>query len=152
MADIDKTVNVGYLFSEPEQLESGHSIGVDLTSDDTHQKVVYFSAPPAYLGNKLVAYGGALNYTIFYTTGLFGTLLSTMLSYRSLCQPRAVRFQIMDWLVTSQTNDRIDSDRSEHYTFCFGLHAVIQRWCQSLSLLVNVWGPQQQMLKALAVN
>ena len=83
VADIDKTVNVDYLVSEPEQLDSGHSIGVDLTSDDTHQKIVYFSAPPAYLGNKLTAYGGALNYTIFYTTGLFGTLRSALLSCRS---------------------------------------------------------------------
>lgn len=74
VADIEKTVNIENLVTEPEQLDSGHSIGVDLTSDDTHQKVVYFSASPAYLGNKLVAYGGALNYTIFYTTGLFGTV------------------------------------------------------------------------------
>ena len=94
VADIDKTVNVVYLFSEPEDLDSGHSIGVDLTSDDTYQKVVYFSAPPAYLGNKLVAYGGALNYTIFYTTGLFGTLCSALLSYRS-CMP-AKRCQVSD--------------------------------------------------------
>jgi len=83
VADIDKTVNIDYLVSDPEQLDSGHSIGVDLTSDDTHRKVVYFSAPPAYLGNKLAAYGGALNYTIFYTTGLFGTLRSALLSCRS---------------------------------------------------------------------
>jgi len=83
VADVDKTVNIGYLDSEPEQLDVGHSIGVDLTSDDTYQKVVYFSAPPPYLGNRLVAYGGALNYTIFYTTGLFGTLCSAVLSYRS---------------------------------------------------------------------
>jgi hypothetical protein len=83
VADIDKTVNIDYLDSKPEQLDSGHGVGVDLISDDTHQKVVYFSAPPVYLGNKLVAYGGALNYTIFYTTGLFGTLRSAVLSYRS---------------------------------------------------------------------
>ncbi|PNF21652.1 hypothetical protein B7P43_G11263, partial [Cryptotermes secundus] len=76
VADVEKTVNIENLITEPEQLDSGHSIGVDLTSDDTHQKVVYFSASPAYLGNKLVAYGGALNYTIFYTTGLFGGALS----------------------------------------------------------------------------
>jgi hypothetical protein len=94
VADIDKTVNVGYLEDEPEQLDPGHSIGVDLTSDDTHQKVVYFSAPPAYLGNKLAAYGGALNYTIFYTTGLFGTLRSAPLSCRS--HMPAERCQVSD--------------------------------------------------------
>jgi hypothetical protein len=76
-------VNIDNLAVEPEHLDSGQSIGVDLTSDDTHQKVVYFSAPPAYLGNKLVAYGGALNYTIFYTTGLFGTVHPSFLSFRS---------------------------------------------------------------------
>jgi hypothetical protein len=84
VADIDKTVNVDNLGTEPEHLDSGHSIGVDLTSDDTHQKVVYFSAPQAYLGNKLVAYGGAFNYTIFYTTGLFGTVCLYILSRRSI--------------------------------------------------------------------
>jgi hypothetical protein len=84
VADIDKAVNIDDLGTEPEQLDSGHSIGVDLTSDDTHQKVVYFSAPPAYLGNRLVAYGGALNYTIFYTTGLFGTVCLYILSPRSI--------------------------------------------------------------------
>ena len=94
MADIDKTVNIGYLFNDPMQLDPGQSIGVDLTSDDTHQKVVYFSAPPAYLGNKLVAYGGALNYTIFYTTGLFGTLRSALLSCRSYMP--AERCQVSD--------------------------------------------------------
>ena len=94
VADIDKTVNVIYLVSEPEQVDSGHSIGVDLTSDDTHQKVVYFSAPPAYLGNKLSAYGGALNYTIFYTTGLFGTLRFAVLSHRS--HVPAERCQVSD--------------------------------------------------------
>jgi len=94
VADIDKTVNIGYLFNEPEQGHSGHSIGVDLMSDDTHQKVVYFSAPPAYLGNKLVAYGGVLNYTIFYTTGPFGTLRSALLSCRSYMPAR--RCQISD--------------------------------------------------------
>jgi hypothetical protein len=83
VADIDKTVNIGNLAVEPEHLDSGQSIGVDLTSDDTHQKVVYFSAPPAYLGNKLVAYGGSLNYTIFYTTGLFGTVYPSVLSFKS---------------------------------------------------------------------
>jgi hypothetical protein len=82
-ADIDKTVNIDNLPIGPVYLDSGLSIGVDLMSDDTHQKVVYFSAPPAYLGNKLVAYGGALNYTIFYTTGLFGTVHSSIHSFRS---------------------------------------------------------------------
>jgi laminin alpha 3/5 len=81
VAEVDKTVNIDYLDSEPERLGSGHSIGVDLISDDTHQKVVYFSAPPTYLDNKLVAYGGALNYSIFYTTGPFGKIAFCPLSY-----------------------------------------------------------------------
>jgi hypothetical protein len=87
VADIEKAVNIDNLATDPEQLESGHSIGVDLTSDDTHQKVVYFSAPPAYLGNKLVAYGGALSYTIFYTTGLFGTVCLYILNRMSFPLP-----------------------------------------------------------------
>jgi hypothetical protein len=102
VADIDKTVNIDYLVSEPEQLDSGHSIGVDLTDDDTHQKVVYFSAPQAFLGNKLSAYGGALNYTIFYTTGLFGTLNSALQSYRPYMLPKrcqSLRLQIGSYLL-----------------------------------------------------
>ena len=70
--EVEKTVKVEYLKMEPEVLDSGRGIGVDLTTEETNNKVVYFSAPPVYLGNKLSAYGGFLNYTIFYTTGLFG--------------------------------------------------------------------------------
>ncbi|KAJ9580421.1 hypothetical protein L9F63_024397, partial [Diploptera punctata] len=69
---VDKTVSIEDLETEPEILDSGRSIGVDISIEETQDKVVYFSAPPVYLGNKLTAYGGALNYTIFYTIGLGG--------------------------------------------------------------------------------
>ena len=75
VAEFDKTVNIEDLDAEIEVLDSGRSIGVDLSTDKTQDKVVYFSAPPVYLGNKLTAYGGTLNYTIFYTTLLFGKII-----------------------------------------------------------------------------
>ncbi|XP_063239907.1 laminin subunit alpha [Bacillus rossius redtenbacheri] len=58
------------LASAPDALASG--IGVDLTADDALGKVVYLSAPAAYLGNRLTSYGGQLNYSVYYTTGLYG--------------------------------------------------------------------------------
>lgn len=44
----------------------------DLTDKDAFDKVTFFKAPRNYYGNMLTAYGGNLNYTLFYTTGLFG--------------------------------------------------------------------------------
>lgn len=49
-----------------------HTLGAELTSESVKGKVVYFSAPDAYLGKKLTTYGGYLNYTVFYTIGLSG--------------------------------------------------------------------------------
>ena len=105
VADVDKTVNIEYLVIEPEQLDLGHSVGVDLTTDDTEKKIVYFSVPPAYLGNKLTAYGGALSYSIFYTTGLFGTLHSVLLSCR-LCMS-AERCQVSDCRLASTFQNQV---------------------------------------------
>lgn len=52
------------------------TIGVELTSDESVNRTVYFGAPREYLSNKLSSYGGALQYYIFYTTGPFGNAVS----------------------------------------------------------------------------
>lgn len=45
---------------------------IDLTQEVTSANITYFSAPAVYLNQKLMSYGGTLNYTIHYITDLFG--------------------------------------------------------------------------------
>lgn len=47
-------------------VETNNYVGVDFSSFDATKTTAYFSAPFDYLGKKLTAYGGYLNYTIFY--------------------------------------------------------------------------------------
>lgn len=68
-------ITVLSLKSQVEQLNSS-VIGADLTLDEAQDQIVYFSAPRQYLGNKLTAYGGFLNYSIFYTTSDTGKAVS----------------------------------------------------------------------------
>lgn len=68
-------VNITKQSTMPEVL-SESVIGIDLDNEDFNTSLTYFSAPEHYLGNKLSSYGGFLNYTIFYTTGLFGSAIS----------------------------------------------------------------------------
>lgn len=69
--NVTKTVLVEPVHETVEKVEGG--IGAELTSDGlVGDKITYFVAPSRYLDNKLTSYGGALNYSIFYTTGLFG--------------------------------------------------------------------------------
>lgn len=49
-----------------------YTIGADFSLYNIGKRVPYFSAPADYLGKKLTAYGGILNYTIFYTIGSNG--------------------------------------------------------------------------------
>lgn len=49
-----------------------YTIGADFSLINIGKKVTYFSAPADYLGKKLTAYGGILNYTVFYTIGSNG--------------------------------------------------------------------------------
>nr|CAD7439992.1 unnamed protein product [Timema bartmani] len=72
VARVEQTVSVEPLDIVPDILPST-GIGVNLLKDN---RVVYFSAPPTYLNNKLTAYGGLLNYTVYYTTGQFGIAVS----------------------------------------------------------------------------
>lgn len=51
-------------------------LGVDLTDKEIEKKITYFSAPANFLGNQLKSYGGFLNFTIHYTSNLFGSAVS----------------------------------------------------------------------------
>lgn len=72
-------------------------LGVDLTPKELQEKITYFFAPKNYLGNQMKSYGGFLNYSIQYTSNLFGSAVSspdvilyghdTYLFYFSLEQP-----------------------------------------------------------------
>ncbi|KAG8228153.1 hypothetical protein J437_LFUL002807 [Ladona fulva] len=63
-------VNVEPINTLPEVSERG--IQSDLTMDELINRIAYFVAPDSYLGNRLTSYGGVLNYTIIYSSGLFG--------------------------------------------------------------------------------
>lgn len=54
-----------------DKIEEG-VLGVDLTAKEFKQKIVYFVAPKQYLGNQIKSYGGFLNFSIHYTSNLFG--------------------------------------------------------------------------------
>jgi laminin alpha 3/5 len=72
-------------------------LGADLTAIELEKKISYFFAPEKYAGNQLKSYGGFLNYSIHYTSNLFGSAVSgpdvilyghdTYLFYFSLEQP-----------------------------------------------------------------
>lgn len=57
------------------QHASDSSVGADFSFEDLSNKTVYFAAPAIYLGKKITAYGGELNYTIYYTIGPNGEFL-----------------------------------------------------------------------------
>ncbi|XP_034231739.1 laminin subunit alpha isoform X3 [Thrips palmi] len=65
------TVDISPMSSRPDPPGS-EGIVADLTDSEAVDKVVFFKAPRSYYGNMLTAYGGKLNYTVFYTTGTFG--------------------------------------------------------------------------------
>ncbi|XP_034947491.1 laminin subunit alpha [Chelonus insularis] len=67
----DKTGNVTVLSMIPQEFNDS-SIVINPNDNETRNNIVYFSAPGNYLGKKLTSYGGTLNYTIYYTDGLFG--------------------------------------------------------------------------------
>lgn len=75
VAPIDKSGNFTDLPTYPDNTNVS-TIIVSLTTNDTFENVVYFSAPDTYLGKKLTSYGGYFNYTVYYSTGPFGKAIS----------------------------------------------------------------------------
>lgn len=76
----------------PEQMNQ--VVGAYLSLPEIEDEIIYFIAPPGYKGNQLTAYGGTLNYTIFYTTtGTTGNKLRVIKS-SDLCTIRGVLIHI----------------------------------------------------------
>lgn len=91
-----KPITVDNVGISLDKIEEG-ILGVDLTPKELQEKITYFFAPKTYLGNQMKSYGGFLNYSIYYTSNLFGSAVSgpdvilhghdTYLYYFSLEQP-----------------------------------------------------------------
>jgi len=91
-----KPITIDDVESPLEKIEEG-VLGVDLTAKEFEQKITYFVAPEKYLGNQIKSYGGFLNFSIHYTSNLYGSAVSgpdvvlyghdTYLYYFSLEQP-----------------------------------------------------------------
>lgn len=77
-----KTINVTTKPITIEDVESPlekideSELSIDLTTKEFEQKIAYFIAPKNYLGNQMKSYGGFLNYSIQYTSKLFGSAVS----------------------------------------------------------------------------
>lgn len=67
----EKNETMEILRIKPQEINET-TIVVDMGSGVDENDVIYMSAPTNYLNKKLFSYGGWLNYTIYYTTGLFG--------------------------------------------------------------------------------
>lgn len=120
----DKSGNFSNLSTYP--LENTTTITVSLTTNDTYENVVYFSAPDTYLGKKFTSYGGYLNYTVYYTTGPFGKAVSaadviiqgantTLFYYADEQPPSFVNFRASLRLVEANfvTSSRLSATREQ---------------------------------------
>jgi len=121
---IDKNGNFTNLSTYPA--ENATTLTVSLTTNDTFENVVYFSAPDIYLNKKLTSYGGYFNYNVYYSTGLFGKAVSaadvilqgadTALFYYSDEQPPSfVNFKASVRLVETNfvTSNRLSATREQ---------------------------------------
>lgn len=121
---IDKNGNFTNLSTYPA--ENATTLTVSLTTNDTFENVVYFSAPDIYLNKKLTSYGGYLNYNVYYSTGPFGKAVSaadvvlqgadTALFYYSDEQPPSfVNFKASVRLVETNfvTSNRLSATREQ---------------------------------------
>lgn len=64
-----KSVEVVNLSAPVEETNGGVSVSLAYVISG----IPYFVAPELFLGNKLAAYGGFLNYTIYYTVNSDGS-------------------------------------------------------------------------------
>lgn len=70
-----KVITIDDIHLSIDKVEEG-VLGVDLTDKVLEKKIAYFFAPENFLGNQLKSYGGFLNFTIQYTSNLFGSAVS----------------------------------------------------------------------------
>lgn len=138
VAPIDKNGNFTNLATYP--VENATSIIVSLTTNDTFENVVYFSAPDTYLGKKLTSYGGYFNYTVYYSTGPFGKAVSaadvvlqgadTILFYYSDEQPPSfMNFGSSVRLVETNflTSNRLSATREQFMVVLENLRGIYVR-------------------------
>jgi laminin alpha 3/5 len=136
---IDKNGNFTNLFTYPEDVNVTTVI-VSLTTNDTFENIVYFSAPDAYLGKRLTSYGGYFNYSVYYSTGPFGKAVSaadiilqgadTALFYYSDEQPpSSTNFRASVRLVEANflTSNRLSATREQIMVVLEDLHGIYVR-------------------------
>lgn len=152
---IDKVGNFTNLSTYPENVNVT-TLMVSLTTNDTFENVVYFSAPKSYLDKKLTSYGGYFNYSVYYSTGLFGNAVSaadvilqgnnTALFYYSDEQPpSSTNFRASVRLVESNfvTSNRLSATREQIMIILNNLHGIFVRatyWDPSIvASYVSLW-------------
>lgn len=121
---IDKSSNFTDLPTYPA--ENATTLTVSLTTNDTFENVVYFSAPDTYLNKKLTSYGGYFNYSVYYSTGPFGKAVSaadvilqgadaTLFYYSDEQPPSFVNFRGSVRLVEANflTSNRLSATREQ---------------------------------------
>ncbi|XP_070151389.1 laminin subunit alpha [Polyergus mexicanus] len=138
VAPIDKNGNFTNLSTYP--VENATSIIVSLTTNDTFENIVYFSAPDIYLGKKLTSYGGYFNYTVYYSTGPFGKAVSaadvvlqgvdtTLFYYSDEQPPSFVNFGSSVRLVETNflTSNRLSATREQFMVVLENLRGIYVR-------------------------
>ncbi|XP_054012773.1 laminin subunit alpha [Hylaeus anthracinus] len=144
----EKGANLMSLTTYPQELNET-TVATSLTGNDTSGEVVYFSAPDAYLGKKLTSYGGHLNYTVHYSTGLFGNAVSaadvilqgydtTLFYYADEQPPSFTIFQASLELIESNfiTHNRLSATREQ-------LMVVLEN-LRGIHIRATYWNPSIQ--------
>ncbi|XP_017881365.1 laminin subunit alpha [Ceratina calcarata] len=135
----EKGGNMTYLATIPQEFNTT-TIAIDLTENETFENIVYFSAPETYLGKKLTSYGGLLSYTVYYTTGPFGSAVSapdvilqgadTILFYYADEQPPSfTNFQTSVELIETNflTQNRLSATREQLMVVLENLRGIFIR-------------------------
>lgn len=143
---IDKNGNFSSLSTYP--MENATTLTVSLTTNDTYENVVYFSAPDIYLNKKLTSYGGYFNYSVHYSTGPFGKAVSaadiilqgantTLFYYSDEQPPSSVNFRASVRLVEANflTSNRLSATREQIMVILEDLRGIYVRatyWIPSI--------------------
>lgn len=138
VSPIDKPGNFSNLSTYP--VENATTLTVSLTTNDTFENVVYFSAPDTYLNKKLTSYGGYFNYSVYYSTGPFGKAVSaadvilqgadaTLFHYSDEQPPSFVNFRASVRLVEANfvTINRLSATREQIMVILEDLHGIYVR-------------------------
>lgn len=135
---IDKSGNFTTLSTYP--VENTTTVTVSLTTNDTFENVVYFSAPDTYFNKKLTSYGGYFNYSVYYSTGPFGKAVSaadvilqgadtTLFYYSDEQPPSFVNFRASVRLIEANfvTSNRLSATREQIMVILEDLRGIYVR-------------------------